>query len=52
MYNHKCSYRYLIKYSFVLTDTPNLEENDVKQVKGVGHGSMIGANVITQYQWE
>ena len=22
-----------------------LEENDVKQVKGVGHGSMIGANV-------
>jgi acetyltransferase-like isoleucine patch superfamily enzyme len=35
----------LIKYSFVLTDTPNLEENDIKQVKGVGHGSMIGANV-------
>jgi len=34
-----------IKYGFVLTDTPNLEEGDVKLVGSVGDGSLIGANV-------
>jgi acetyltransferase-like isoleucine patch superfamily enzyme len=35
----------VIKYSFVLTDTPNLEENGKKVVKGVGDNVLIGANV-------
>jgi len=35
----------VIKYGFVLTDTPNLEENSTKLVKGVGDGVLIGANV-------
>jgi len=35
----------VIKYSFVLTDTPNLEENTKKVVKGVGDNVLIGANV-------
>lgn len=35
----------VIKYGFVLTDTPNLEENSKKVVKGVGDGVLIGANV-------
>jgi len=34
-----------VKYSFVLTDTPNLEEGDVKSVGNIGDGSLIGANV-------
>lgn len=34
-----------IKYSFVLTDTPNLEEGDVKSVGKIGDGTLIGANV-------
>ncbi|MEX0857882.1 MAG: DapH/DapD/GlmU-related protein [Balneolaceae bacterium] len=34
-----------IKYGFVLTDTPDLKHGDVKVVKGVGDGAMIGANV-------
>ena len=34
-----------IKYSFVLTDTPNLEENHVKVVSGIGDNVLIGANV-------
>ncbi|MCP4458488.1 MAG: transferase [Cytophagales bacterium] len=34
-----------IKYSFVLTDTPNLEEGSVKSVGSIGDGSLIGANV-------
>jgi UDP-3-O-[3-hydroxymyristoyl] glucosamine N-acyltransferase len=34
-----------IKYSFVLTDTPNLEEGNVKNVGNIGDGAMIGANV-------
>ena len=34
-----------IKYSFVLTDTPNLEEGDKKSVGTIGDGTLIGANV-------
>lgn len=34
-----------IKYSFVLTDTPNLEEGDTKSVGEIGDGTLIGANV-------
>ncbi len=34
-----------VKYGFVLTDTPNLKEGDVKSVKGIGDNSLIGANV-------
>ena len=34
-----------IKYSFVLTDTPNLEEDDNKIVGSIGDGALIGANV-------
>lgn len=35
----------VIKYGFVLTDTPNLEENAKKVVEGVGNNVLIGANV-------
>jgi UDP-2-acetamido-3-amino-2,3-dideoxy-glucuronate N-acetyltransferase len=35
----------VIKYGFVLTDTPNLEENGTKVVEGVGNNVLIGANV-------
>jgi UDP-2-acetamido-3-amino-2,3-dideoxy-glucuronate N-acetyltransferase len=35
----------VIKYGFVLTDTPNLEENSNKVVKGIGNNVLIGANV-------
>jgi len=35
----------VIKYGFVLTDTPNLEENSTKVVKGIGNSVLIGANV-------
>ncbi|MDB9774821.1 hypothetical protein OAB47_01155 [Vicingaceae bacterium] len=34
-----------IKYSFVLTDTPNLEDGNVKSVGNIGDGTLIGANV-------
>jgi len=34
-----------IKYGFVLTDTPNLQEGNVKVVEGVGNKVLIGANV-------
>ena len=34
-----------IKYGFVLTDTPNLQEGNVKVVEGVGNNVLIGANV-------
>jgi acetyltransferase-like isoleucine patch superfamily enzyme len=34
-----------IKYSFVLTDTPNLGRGDIKEVGKIGDGVMIGANV-------
>lgn len=34
-----------IKYGFVLTDTPNLEEGDKKVVGAIGNGTLIGANV-------
>ena len=34
-----------IKYAFVLTDTPNLKEGDVKVVGYIGDNSLIGANV-------
>ena len=35
----------VIKYGFVLTDTPNLEENAKKVVEGIGNNVLIGANV-------
>lgn len=34
-----------IKYSFVLTDTPDLKKNDSKLVSGIGDYVLIGANV-------
>ncbi len=34
-----------IKYSFVLTDTPNLKDGGYKSVKGIGDNVLIGANV-------
>ena len=34
-----------IKYAFVLTDTPNLEEDDNKVVGMIGDDSHVGANV-------
>jgi UDP-2-acetamido-3-amino-2,3-dideoxy-glucuronate N-acetyltransferase len=34
-----------IKYGFVLTDTPNLKEGDLKNVGKIGDGTLIGANV-------
>lgn len=34
-----------IKYGFVLTDTPNLQEGDNKSVGSIGDGTLIGANV-------
>ena len=34
-----------IKYSFVLTDTPDLKEGDLKSVGSIGNGVLIGANV-------
>ena len=34
-----------IKYAFVLTDTPNLEEGDMKSVRGIGDNVLVGANV-------
>ena len=35
----------VIKYGFVLTDTPDLEQNDQKTVNSVGNDVLIGANV-------
>jgi len=35
----------VIKYAFVLTDTPDLNENETKVVKGIGNDVLIGANV-------
>lgn len=35
----------VIKYSFVLTDTPNLDDGTVKAVGKIGDGALIGANV-------
>ena len=34
-----------IKYGFVLTDTPDLKNGDLKVVEGVGDNTLIGANV-------
>ena len=34
-----------VKYSFVLTDTPDLKQGDVKNVGAIGDGTLIGANV-------
>jgi acetyltransferase-like isoleucine patch superfamily enzyme len=34
-----------VKYGFVLTDTPDLKENDKKSVGSIGDNSLIGANV-------
>lgn len=35
----------VIKYSFVLTDTPNLEQGNYKEVGQIDDGVLIGANV-------
>lgn len=35
----------IIKYGFVLTDTPKLSANDAKIVGNIGDNAMIGANV-------
>lgn len=35
----------VVKYSFVLTDTPNLEDGTIKSVGNIGDGVLIGANV-------
>ena len=35
----------VIKYGFVLTDTPDLENGSFKSVKGIGNNTLIGANV-------
>lgn len=35
----------VIKYGFVLTDTPKLSENEKKTVGEIGDGVLIGANV-------
>ena len=35
----------VIKYGFVLTDTPDLKDGDKKIVKGIGSNVLIGANV-------
>lgn len=35
----------LVKYSFVLTDTPKLEQDSSKTVGSIGDGALIGANV-------
>jgi acetyltransferase-like isoleucine patch superfamily enzyme len=43
--NAKIGTNCVIKYGFVLTDTPNLDENDKKIVKGIGNDVLIGANV-------
>lgn len=43
--NAKVGNNVTIKYSFVLTDTPNLEEGDQKSVGNIGDNSLIGANV-------
>ncbi len=43
--NAKIGSNVTIKYSFVLTDTPNLEEGAKKSVGSIGNGTLIGANV-------
>jgi UDP-2-acetamido-3-amino-2,3-dideoxy-glucuronate N-acetyltransferase len=36
----------IMKYGFVVTDTPDLKHNDVKKVGRLGKGSRFGANVV------
>jgi UDP-2-acetamido-3-amino-2,3-dideoxy-glucuronate N-acetyltransferase len=43
--NAKIGSHVVVKYSFVLTDTPNLEEGNVKEIGSIGDGALIGANV-------
>lgn len=43
--NSEISNNVLIKYGFVLTDTPNLKENNNKNVGKIGQNTLIGANV-------
>jgi acetyltransferase-like isoleucine patch superfamily enzyme len=43
--NAKIGENVVIKYGFVLTDTPDLKDGKRKEVKGVGDGTLIGANV-------
>jgi acetyltransferase-like isoleucine patch superfamily enzyme len=34
-----------VKYGFVLTDTPDLKQGNLKSVEGIGNNTLIGANV-------
>lgn len=43
--NAKIANNVTIKYGFVLTDTPDLKEGDVKVVGAIGENTLIGANV-------
>lgn len=43
--NAKIGDNTIIKYSFVLTDTPDLEHNEEKVVGEVGKNVLVGANV-------
>jgi acetyltransferase-like isoleucine patch superfamily enzyme len=43
--NAKIGANTTIKYGFVLTDTPDLKDKNLKIVKGVGDNVLIGANV-------
>lgn len=43
--NAKIGKNVTIKYGFVLTDTPDLKEGDVKSVGDIGDNTLIGANV-------
>lgn len=43
--NAKIASNVTIKYGFVLTDTPDLKEGDVKVVGTIGENTLIGANV-------
>ena len=43
--NAKIGDNVTIKYGFVLTDTPNLKEGNIKDVGLIGNNTLIGANV-------
>lgn len=43
--NAKVGENVTIKYSFVLTDTPDLKKGNEKVVAGIGDNTLIGANV-------
>ena len=43
--NAKIGENVTLKYGFVLTDTPNLQEGNIKSVGDIGENTLIGANV-------